>query len=178
MEQTAENTARGSSRSERTALEALVFELAAERFALPAADVVEVLRAVAIRALPLAPAICEGIFDLRGELVPVLDLRARFRLPPRALDPSEHLIVAHAGGRKVAVRADRALALQRLEAVAPERAGNLPRDVGHVAGVASTDEGLVLIHDLEAFLDEAEALELEFALHGLQRAQPDRGEGA
>jgi purine-binding chemotaxis protein CheW len=150
--------------AERGALDALVFELAAERYALPIGDVVEVLRAVAIRALPQAPAIVEGIFDLRGELVPVLDMRARFRLTPKPLDPGEHLIVAQAGSRRVALRADQALALERLRAVAPEQAGNLPRGVGYVAGVASTADGMVLIHDLRAFLDQAETLELDRAL--------------
>ena len=156
----------------RGALDALVFELAAERFALPMADVVEVLRAVAIRALPHAPAIIEGIFDLRGELVPVLDMRARFRLASKLLDPSEHLIVAQAGPRKVALRADRALALERLQVVVPEQAANLPRGVGYVAGVASTDDGLVLIHDLRAFLSEAETLELERAIESAQGGGP------
>jgi purine-binding chemotaxis protein CheW len=146
------------------ALDALVFELAGERFALPLADVVEVLRAVAIRPLPLAPAIVEGMFDLRGELVPVLDLRARLRLPPRALTPSQHLIVATACSRTVALRVDQALALERLDAVTSEQVSNLPRGLPQLAGVASTAQGLVLIHDLHAFLSEAEGAELELAL--------------
>ncbi len=166
--QAAENAGQGATTSgraaERRSLDALVFELAAERYALPIADVALVLRAVAIRSLPSAPAIVEGVIDLRGELVPVLDMRARFRLPRVVLDPGEHLIVAQAGTRKVALRADQALAVERLEVVAIEEAGNLPRGVGQVAGVASTADGMVLIHDLRAFLNEAESLELEHAL--------------
>jgi len=160
---------------DRRPLEALVFELAAERYALPLADVVLVLRAVAIRALPHAPPIVEGIFDLRGELIPVLDMRARFRLPAKLLDPGEHLIVAQVGARRVALRADQALALEQLEAVAIEQASNLPRGVGYVAGVASTEGGLVLIHDLRAFLSEAETLELDHALRAASSAQPPDG---
>ena len=179
MEQAAENAGAGAEMSGRAAdrrpLEALVFELAAERYALPLTDVVLVLRAVAIRALPHAPEIVEGIFDLRGELVPVLDMRARFRLPAKPLDPGEHLIVAQVGARKVALRADQALALERLEAVAIEQAGNLPRGVGYVAGVASTEGGMVLIHDLRAFLSQAEALELERALQAAAGAPPPEG---
>jgi purine-binding chemotaxis protein CheW len=176
VEQAAENAGQGAETSGRAAdrrsLDALVFELAAERYALPLADVVLVLRAVAIRALPQAPKVIEGIFDLRGELVPVLDMRARFRLPQKALDPGEHLIVAQVGARKVALRADQALALERLATVAIEQASNLPRGVGYVAGVASTEGGLVLIHDLRAFLSEAETLELEHALQAAADAQP------
>lgn len=146
------------------ALDSLVFTLAGERFALPLRDVQQVLRAVAIRSLPRAPAVVEGIIDLHGELVPVLDLRARFALAGKPLAPSDHLLIAQAGARKVALRVDQALGLERLSSVDPERAPNLPRGLGLIAGVASTDDGLVLIHDLRAFLSEAEALALERAL--------------
>jgi purine-binding chemotaxis protein CheW len=166
--------------AERRSLEALVFELAAERYALPLADVALVLRAVAIRSLPSAPAIVEGVIDLRGELVPVLDMRARFRLPRVPLDPAEHLIVAQAGTRKVALRADQALAVEWLQALPIDEASNLPRGVGQVAGVASTAEGMVLIHDLRAFLNEAESLELEHALSAAmsEAPVPSRSESA
>jgi purine-binding chemotaxis protein CheW len=157
-------------------LESLVFMLAAERFALPLRDVHQVLRAVAIRSLPQAPEIVEGLIDLRGELVPVLDLRARFALSKKALAPSDHLLIAQAGARKVALRVDQALGLERLTSVDPERAPNLPRGLGLVAGVASTADGLVLIHDLRAFLSEAEALELDHALH--EAATGARGDGS
>lgn len=163
MEQRAEKV----ERTQLPALETLVFTLAAERFALPLCDVHEVVRAVAIRSLPRAPAVVEGIIDLRGELVPVFDLRARFRLPPKPLAPGDHLLVAQAGTRKVALRVDQALALERLASVSPEQEPNLPRELGLVAGVARSDDGLVLIHDLRSFLNEAEALELDHALSSL-----------
>src|SRR5689334_4506958 len=108
------------------ALESLVFTLAAERFALPLRDVHQVLRAVAIRGLPGAPRVVEGVIDLRGELLPVLDLRARFALGQKLLAPSDHLLIAQAGARKVALRVDQVLGLERLTSVDPERAPNLP----------------------------------------------------
>jgi purine-binding chemotaxis protein CheW len=168
VDQGAENV----ERAQLPALETLVFTLAAERFALPLRDVHEVVRAVAIRSLPQAPAVIEGIIDLRGELVPVFDLRARFRLPPKPLAPEDHLLVAQAGARKVALRVDQALALERLASVSTEREPNLPRDLGLLAGVARSDDGLVLIHDLRAFLNEAEALELDHALRSLPPPAP------
>lgn len=169
---------------EPSPFEALVFLIADERFALLLADVIEVQRAVAIRPLPHAPAIVEGIIDVRGELVPVLDLRARFGLPPRALDPSEHLIVAQAGvpgtmpaggRRRVAVRVDQALGIEQLEVTTTDRAENLSRDLRYVAGVASTPDGLVLIHDLQAFLAQTEALELDRALEAAAAAAESGG---
>src|SRR5205085_8492167 len=86
----------------------LVFEVAGRRFGLPAAVVREVLRAVALTPLPKAPAVVEGLVNVRGTLVPVLDVRGRFGLPAKPLAPTDHLIVARAGGRLVALRVDHA----------------------------------------------------------------------
>jgi purine-binding chemotaxis protein CheW len=156
-----------------TAIEALLFELAGLRFALPMCDVIEVVRAVAIRALPAAPPITLGIIDVRGEVLPVLDVRTRFGLPPKALDPADQFLIADAGARRVALHIDAALGLETLTVLAVEDAANLPRSVQHVAGIAATDEGLVLIHDLKAFLTQAEAQSLDAALERVrQSAEP------
>jgi purine-binding chemotaxis protein CheW len=148
-------------------LEALLFELERETFAVPLASVLEVLRAVAIRRLPNAPAVIEGIIDVRGDLVPVVDVRSRFRLAAKPLELSDHFVVAEAGSRRIALRVDRALGLMRLRAISLAHASNLPRGVAHVSGVASAPEGLVLFHDLRAFLSEAESQSLERALSEL-----------
>jgi purine-binding chemotaxis protein CheW len=144
--------------------ELLLFELSARRCALLAREVIEIVRAVEIRRLPHAPLVVEGIIDLRGEIVPVLDIRSRFGLPARPLRPSDHLIVVLSAGRKVALRVDRALSLLELEILALADAVHLPEDLRHLAGVTSLEGELVLIHDLQAFLSQAEAVGLAAAL--------------
>src|ERR1700687_6141499 len=86
--------------------EVLVFEVGGQRYGLPTADVRELVRAVAITPLPNAPAVIEGVVNVRGRVPPVLDVRPRFRLPPKPLDPSDHFIVASAGPRGVILRVD------------------------------------------------------------------------
>ncbi len=147
-----------------TPREVLLFTLEGQRYALPLEDVRELVRAVRLTPLPRAPAVVEGLLDLRGELLPVLDMRRRFRLPARRLSSSDHLIVAQAGRRRVVLRVDRAESLLALE---PDKLDTSPRElpgVGYVAGALKLPEGLVLLHDLRTFLSEAEALELEEAL--------------
>jgi purine-binding chemotaxis protein CheW len=147
-----------------TPREVLLFTLEGQRYALPLEDVRELVRAVRLTPLPRAPAVVEGLLDLRGELLPVLDLRRRFRLPARRLSPSDHLIVAQTGPRNLALRVDRAEGLLALE---PGQLDASPRElpgVGYVAGALKLTDGLVLLHDLRTFLSEAEALELEEAL--------------
>lgn len=84
----------------------LAFELSGQRYGLPLAAVLEVVRAVAITPLPGVPPVVEGAINVRGRVVPVLDLRARFGLPPHPLDPDQHLVLARTGRRLVAVRTD------------------------------------------------------------------------
>ncbi|HYI02500.1 chemotaxis protein CheW [Hyalangium sp.] len=144
--------------------EVLLFTLEGQRYALPSADVRELVRAVRLTPLPRAPDVVEGLLNLRGELLPVLDLRRRFRLPARPLSPTDHFIIAQAGARHVGLRVDRAEGLLTLEPGSlDESPGALP-GVGYVAGAVKLPEGLVLVHDLRTFLSEAEALALDAAL--------------
>jgi purine-binding chemotaxis protein CheW len=144
--------------------EVLLFTLEGQRYALPMQDVRELVRAVRLTPLPQAPAVVEGLLDLRGELLPVLDMRRRFRLPARPLSTSDHLVVTQAGARRVALRVDRAEGLLALEpGQHDETPGALP-GVGYVAGALKLPDGLVLLHDVRTFLSEAEALTLEQAL--------------
>lgn len=145
----------------------LVFQLGGGRCALPLAAVLEVVRAVRITPLPTAPAVVEGVIDVRGELVPVLDLRARLGMAPVPARPEQVLILARAGGRTVAVRADAVEWIASLDAsrlVEPER---VARGIGYLAGVGRTPDGIVLVHDLDAFMrqGEAEALATALARH-------------
>ena len=143
--------------------EILVFEVGGQRYGLPSADVLELVRAVTITPLPGAPAVIEGVVNVRGRVLPVLDVRARFRLPRKALEPSDHFIVASAGARGVILRVDRATHLALVDESAVQPPDTLGAGVEHVAGIAMLEGGLVLIHDLATFLTAAEALSLDAA---------------
>lgn len=145
-------------------LDFVVFEVGGQRYGLSACVVRELVRAVTITALPKAPAIIEGVIDVRGTVVPVLDIRARFRLPAKPVRHTDHLILAHAGERLVALRADSAVGLVPLEASQIDAAAQIAPTAEYLAGVAKLADGLVLIHDLETFLTEAEAEGLDEAL--------------
>ena len=144
--------------------EILVFEVGGQRYGLPTVDVRELVRAVTITPLPNAPAVIEGVVNVRGRVLPVLDVRARFRLPAKALDPSDHFIVASAGPRGVILRVDRATHLALIEEASVQPPETLGPGATYVAGVAKLEDGLVLIHDLATFLSAAEASSLEEAL--------------
>jgi purine-binding chemotaxis protein CheW len=142
----------------------LVFEVGGRRFGLPAAAVREIVRAVALAPLPKAPAVVEGVINVRGTLVPVLDIRGRFGLPAKPLEPTDHLILARAGARLVALRVDRARDLLPLTRADLEPARDVVPGAEYVAWVAKAPAEVILIHDLETFLSHAEATALAAAL--------------
>jgi purine-binding chemotaxis protein CheW len=145
-------------------LAVVVFELGGRLYGLPAADVRELVRAVAVVPLPRAPAVVKGVIDLRGRVVPVLDVRRRFGLPAREVDPADHFVVARAGERLLALHVDRATDLVEVGAADLADARGLVPGAEYVAWVARGPHDLVLVHDLATFLSRAEAEALDAAL--------------
>ena len=151
-------------------MDILLFELEGQRYGLPAERVREVVRMVAIADLPRAPRAIEGVVNVRGEIVPVYDLRARFELPARAPDPGEHLIVLTAGAGPVAIRVDVAESLESVPDADVTPSSSLAASVGgvatarHVSGVAAMPDGVLVIYDLDSFLSIEESAMLDGAL--------------
>ncbi len=138
----------------------VVFVIDEQRYALPLGAVLRVLPMVALAPLPQAPPITLGVFNLRGTVIPVLDIRGRFGCDPRDYGVSAHLLVARTARRSVALPADEVLGVHEVAAgaVTPVRAV-LP-GIGYIAGIVALEDGLLFIQDLDAFLfpDEEECL--------------------
>jgi purine-binding chemotaxis protein CheW len=145
----------------------VVFSLDRQLYAIRLSAVCRVVSAVEITRLPGAPEIVIGVINLEGRIIPVVNLRLRFRLPERSLELTDQLIVAStavhgardSGGRTVALVVDGVVGVRELSGREID-AETILAGLEHLEGVAKTDEGLVLIHDLGAFL----SLEEERAL--------------
>jgi purine-binding chemotaxis protein CheW len=152
-----------------SALTMLVFEVGASRYGIDLAAVREVVRAVLVAPLPGAPPVVEGIIDVRGRIVPVYDIRIRFGMRPRALDAEDRFVLASANERLVALHCERAERLATVPRSAIQRADVVSLGDRRIAGVASLDDGLILLTDLRVFLDDAENAALDAALAALPR---------
>jgi purine-binding chemotaxis protein CheW len=141
----------------------LLFGLDELRCAVDAAPVLEVVRAVTIRQLPGQPSFVAGVIDLRGRIVPVLDLRSRLGLRTKELALSDHFIITISRERRVALWVDAVDDVMALDWGAFVPAEGLIVGTRSLAGVARGAEGLLLIHDLSAFLTESEADALSVA---------------
>lgn len=142
----------------------VVFALDEPRYALPLSAVERIIRAVEITRLPKAPEIVLGVICIHGRIIPVVDVRTRFRLPAREMKLDDRFIIARTSRRFVALAADSVIAIRKVadnNVVSAERA--LPF-ADYVRGVAILEDDLVLICDLDRFLSLDEEHLLDAAL--------------
>jgi purine-binding chemotaxis protein CheW len=142
----------------------VVFSLDERQIALAVDTVERVVRVVEITPLPKAPAIVVGVTNFQGRIIPVLNIRSRFQLPQRALQLSDHLIIATAGERVVALLVDNVTGVVEAAPENISKSEEIFRDIAYVEGVVPSDGKIVVIHDLESFLSAAESAKLEAAL--------------
>lgn len=135
-------------------LHLVTFALGEERFALPVDRVKEVLRVGTILRVPQAPLHVRGIREVRGSVLPILELRTRLGLPEGVPSSSSRVVVVEGRGRKLGLYVDAVRQVLRI----PEASVEVPpaevrsRLSDHVIGVASVPDGLVLLLDLERLL--------------------------
>jgi purine-binding chemotaxis protein CheW len=142
----------------------LIFTLDELSYALPLNAVIKVIHAIEIRHLPKAPEIITGIINVKGQVIPVADIRKRFGLVAHEIDPNDRLIIADTGKRQIAVLVDTVMGIRELAAGQPEQVKKTLPFAEYLRGVAKIDDELILIYDLEQFLSLDEEKELEQAL--------------
>jgi purine-binding chemotaxis protein CheW len=81
----------------------VTFSLDERKFALYVSAVQRIIRVVEVTALPKAPEIVVGIINMQGRVIPVFDIRMRFRLPLREVRLDDQMIIATTAKRTVAL---------------------------------------------------------------------------
>ena len=131
------------------------------RVALRLSVVERVIRAVYVSPLPEAPEIVAGVINVQGRVMPVIDMRQRFRLENRRMVLTDRIVIAHTDRRSVALVADAVRGVFEYSEPDIIDADDILPGLEYVDGVAKLEEGLILIHDLNRFLslDEESAFE-------------------
>jgi purine-binding chemotaxis protein CheW len=140
------------------------FSLQGQRYGLKLDAVERVVPVAEIQPLPKAPGIVLGVINMQGRIVPVVNVRRRFRMPEREIALSDRLILARTGTREVALLVDAVLGVLELSDVQTTAAGSIAPGLDYVEGVAKLPDGLLFIHDLNTFLSFDEAKSLDAAL--------------
>jgi len=129
----------------------VLFHLAATTYALDIAGVQEIIPMPALTHVPLSVQFIVGITNLRGAVVPVLDLRQRCGLPAAEATPATRVMVVQYGDRNLGLIVDGVEEVITLPASAMEPVASMVQDSRGeqlVAGVARLDQRLLLLLDL------------------------------
>ena len=145
-------------------MQLVIFTLDQEQFALRLDAVEGVVHAVGIGVLPKAPQIVDGIVNVHGRVIPVVNVRRRFNLPERDVALTDKFILAHTARRPICLVVDTVTAIGEYPDQSIEEAGNVLPNLEYVAGIMRLPEGVVFIHDLDEFLSLEEEASLERAL--------------
>lgn len=135
-----------------------------QTYALPLEVVDRIVRMVEITPLPGAPAVVEGVINIHDEIVPIVSIRKRLGLTSRPLEISDSLVVAHTRTKRLAIIAESVLGVVEHPADAIVSISDISRDPQHIEGVLKTNDGLVLIQDLDRFFSPEEEQSLDLAL--------------
>ena len=130
----------------------VVFALDEWQIALRLAGVDRVVWAVGVTPLPQAPEIVSGVINVQGRIMPVVNLRRRFGLAAREMDPGDRFLIAHTAQRTVALWVDEVSGVIEPAAEEVVRGEEIVPGMGYVEGVIKLPDGMILIHDLERFL--------------------------
>lgn len=143
--------------------EVLVLEIDDHCYGLSVKHVREVIRAVALTPSPNADDHLEGILNLRGQSVPVINVRRQFGFPDRDIVPADYLIVMQLKEQLSAIRVDRAVELRPIETalIEPVDSGITPERA--VVGIVKFDERLVFLLDVDNLVSESESRRLNQA---------------
>jgi len=102
---------------------------------------------------------------VEGQVLPVFNVRRRFQLPERAIDPADHFLIARTTRGAVVLVIDSAQGLLDRPATRMIDPQGVGPNLGHISGVIQLEDGLVLIQDLEHFLSPDEASTLDEAMN-------------
>jgi purine-binding chemotaxis protein CheW len=155
----------------------VTFVLCGARLALPAGVSQYVVPLVQVNPVPGAPDLVYGVARLRGTSIPVLDIAARFGLPPAELKADSHLLIATAHGRDVALVCDGLPDILSVPvgSIAKSSEGLLPagmeRWAKYVVGSFAVREFTVPVLSLGALLEPDEKEQLEASLMAPEEAR-------
>jgi chemotaxis signal transduction protein len=133
-------------------LHLVVFQLGAEHFAVPIASVREVVRVPGITRVPHAPAEIRGVMNLRGRILPVVEVRSCLGLPPAEPGPRSRVVVVEVRGRQLGLLVDQVGQVTRVGAGQVAPAPEEVRGARAVTGMARQGDRLLLLLELERLL--------------------------
>ncbi len=139
-------------------LQWVTFKLQEETYGINVMQVQEVLRYTDIAPVPGAPMYVLGIINLRGNVVTVIDTRARFGLPPSDVTENSRIVIIEADKQVIGILVDSVAEVVYLRASEIDTAPNVGTDESakFIQGVSNRDGELLILVDLNKLLTDEE----------------------
>lgn len=141
-----------------------------ELYGVPISQVYEIIRVGSITNVPNSPSYMEGVINLRGKVLPVLNLRKRLKLPPVEISKTSRVMVTEAHNKIIGLLVD---SVSHVLRVPPELVETAPEEVleidtDYITGVAKLKNQLVILLDLEKLLKREKIEITEVSKNGEQ----------
>lgn len=143
----------------------VAFTLGAEIYGVDIASVREIIPIQKIVNVPRAPDFVEGIINLRGRVIPVLDLRKHFGFERKKGDPNQRIVLVEAGSDSIGVIVDSVSSVLRIadDSVEPPASVIVGAEIEYIYGIAKVDGDLIVLLDLTRIISDAEKRTLKEA---------------
>jgi purine-binding chemotaxis protein CheW len=137
----------------------VVFELHKEHYGVDIAAVEGIIKLQAITTVPCAPHYVEGVTNLRGKVLPVIDLRRRFGFPSVEATADTRIVIVQMGAHVVGVVVDGVSEVLPLDptAVEPPTPVTTTTDSIFIKGIARMDGRLIILLDLDRIIEDETA---------------------
>ncbi|MDR3559915.1 MAG: chemotaxis protein CheW [Negativicutes bacterium] len=143
-------------------LQLVIFRLAKEEYGLPITKVQEINRLVPITKLPQTPTFMEGIINLRGRIIPIIDLRKRFQVTVSDYNDDNRIIVVEVKGQIVGIIVDAVNEVVRLPQASIEPPPpTFILDGQYIHGVGKMDDRLLILLDIDSIITSQEEIILK-----------------
>jgi purine-binding chemotaxis protein CheW len=144
-------------------LQLVSFKLREEEFAVDILQVQEIIRLQEITNVPNAPAFVEGVINLRGRVIPIIDLRKRFALESAEHSKSTRIIVVMIDNVTVGLIVDEVSEVLRIpeDTVEPPPPIVAGIESDYIKGVGKLEDRLLILLDLGKILSQKEKSSLE-----------------
>jgi purine-binding chemotaxis protein CheW len=167
--QTGKSAASTSARpAEAAKCEFLTFRLGGEGYGIDILKVQEIRGYEKPTAIANAPAFIKGVINLRGVIVPILDLRVKFQLAQASYDEFTVVIILNVAGRVVGVVVDAVSDVLTLDAESirptPEFA-SAAFDSQYITGLATIDQAMLILLDIEKLMTGADMALVNTSVH-------------
>ena len=132
------------------------FRLGQEEFGIDILMVQEINRMVEITKVPQAPYYCEGIINLRGKVIPVIDLRKKFEMDTREWDKSTRIVVCDVAGYQIGMIVDAVEEVLRIPSSSMENCPPAASEVGqdYIRSVVKMENRLLIFLDISKIAGE------------------------